>query len=374
MSHRGRKQTVVIASIVIGIISLILMGLLKKSLVKIPFINNLLQLKNVGLDSMKDFLEVSELNLRVEIIKAASKTPDLESLETNNISATIDETTNVDTLRLVWDSDGSQEYIIFISSEYIPKMKLMYADNIVELNLSEVEDLLASTNWIRKIIIRDPGYISKEDLNAINNPIEESDRDGVGDDEKDRNWKHSMRRSRSNVTLSIKPRSRNNRDKKKSKSRPKPKIEHTNLPAPTSYDLPFQKFNCRVRSDNGRVSRHVTYPIKQIPKIEQTEIQTWITKEKNNYYIHIEEPKEMPGGKIYEYKAILYIKNGKGAIRTIPRFTRFTKFKLGPLPPCLCYLTGIRNIGSQFEQFVSWIGEEEAMSLGGLLEDKDFII
>lgn len=69
--NRNRKQTIVIASIVIGIISMILMGILKKTLVKIPLFNNILQLKNVGLDSMKDFLEVSELNLRVEEPKSA---------------------------------------------------------------------------------------------------------------------------------------------------------------------------------------------------------------------------------------------------------------------------------------------------------------
>ena len=142
---KNGKQAVIITSVVVGVISMLVMNLIKNRLAKIPFFTRLFKLQDIGVNSMQDFLEVSELNLRV----------DDES--EGNIKAIYDG------INVIWDSDGSTEYIVFISSEYIHKIKLLDSDNIDILEDYEIDQLSASTNWIRKIIVRSYKAIFDDD-------------------------------------------------------------------------------------------------------------------------------------------------------------------------------------------------------------------
>jgi len=129
------------------------------------------------------------------------------------------------------------------------------------------------------------------------------------------------------------------------------------------YNIPFDKFQCRIKSSRGRVSRILTYPTRRRTQLEEKPILAWISKISNKYYMSIQESNVKNAPKIFEYKIILYMNEGKGVIRTVPPFKDFTMVELGELPPCLCYIRGMRSIGTVIEQFVKWIGEEESMTI-----------
>lgn len=253
------------------------MGVMKHSLQKIPFIDRLLQLKNIGVDSMKDFLEVSELKLRI-----ADDQPRISNhINDENLGTTIE-----------WDSDDSSSYLIFISSEYIPKIKLLHANHIPDFDEKELSILQNSSNWTRKLLITPPKV--------------------------------------------------DNRSKVKS----------------LQQRIALKKFNCRVRSDYGRISRHLAYPADGKTKLQRNEIDVWILTKGRDYHLCILE--SVPGS-ILEYSVVLYVKDGTGLKIDVPPFKRFIDFNLGPVTPSLCYLTGVRSVGIPFEQFVAWLGQEKVL-------------
>lgn len=308
MRRNSKKQTAVIASVVLGLISIMIMGALKKTLNRIPFFNKFMQLKNLGLDSMKDFLELSELNLRTE------------SPDTIADVAHEEEPINPEEGHLVvWDSDGSSEYTLFIASEYLGKFRLLYADTIPFLREDEIPDLRESTNWMRKITV------TKEDANE-------------------------------KISRGHQTNYERNDDRNKLRC---------------SYPIPFEQFNCRIRSSNGRVSRHLQYPNFENQKVPEREVDAWLVQEGDGYYFYLKEPKETKERskkRIYEYQIVLYVGDGKGLVRTVPPFKDFIKVELGKVEPGLCYLTGIRAIGTSFEQFVGWIGERRSLQMDNVLK------
>ena len=241
---------------------------MKHSLQKIPFVDRLLQLKNIGVDSMKDFLEVSELKLRIVEHSAKSLGAVLE-----------------------WDSDDSATYLVFISSEYIPKMKLLHATSIPDFDQAELSMLQNSSNWTRKLLITQTAHNAKQ-AKFIRQVI------------------------------------------------------------------PFKKFNCRVRSAYGRISRHLAYPADGKTKLHRNEIDVWLLTKGSNQHLCILESEP---GSILEYSVLLYVKDGMGLKIAIPAFKQFIDFNLGPVVPSLCYLTGVRSVGIPFEQFVGWIGQETTL-------------
>lgn len=280
------------------------MGALKKSLNRIPFFRKFLQLQTLGLDSMKDFLELSELNLRTD-------SPGL--IDGSKVADENDSKTNPEEGHLViWDSDGSHEYTMFIASEYLGKLRLLTADSIPKLKEAEIPELRESTNWIRKLVV------SKEDAGehrVITNGIEK-------------------------LTC--------------------------------SYPIPFEKFNCRIRSSHGRVSRHLQYPNFSSAKTFKDEIDAWLVQDGEEYHFCLRENSSAQNSKtpkIHEFQIVVYISEGKGAVRTIPPFKGFIKLNLGRLPPSLCYLTGVKSMGTSFEQFVGWANQRSGFSLDGALKD-----
>lgn len=285
MSDRGQNQMMLITSIVLAIVSMILMGVMKHSLQKIPFIDRLFQLKNIGVDSMKDFLEVSELKLRV-----LEPSPNYSKVDhTETVGATIE-----------WDSDDSTTYLIFISAEYIPKIKLIHAESIPDFDERELNTLQNSSNWTRKLLIKAPVVNASTKIKTL--------------------------RQRINL----------------------------------------KKFNCRVRSDYGRISRHLAYPADGKPKLHRNEIDVWILTKGRDYHLCIFE--SVPGT-ILEYSVMLYVKDGMGLKINIPPFKQFIDFNLGPVVPSLCYLTGVRSVGIPFEQFVGWLGQEKVLYSDGELSE-----
>jgi len=284
-----RRQTAVVASVALSLISIAILGVLRKTASRVPFFRKLFQLQNLGLDSMKDFLEISELNLRTE-------SPSIDYLDADEVKdnkgAKLEH-------EITWDSDGSDHYTIFISSEYIGKLRLL--DSSIELLMEQdVVDLKDFTNWIRKI------KVHKDELsvNSVMNTC--------------------------------------------------------------SYTIPFEKFNCRVRSSNGRVSRHFEYPAPDREATPDREVDCWVVPEGDSYYFYLME-RNGKSKSIYEYQLVIYLNDGKGLVRTVPPFKQFLRLKLGSLPSGLCYLTGVRSVGVPFEQYVGWIGEHNALTLDGEL-------
>jgi len=280
-----------ITSIVLGVVSMILMGLVRHHLLNVPLIKKIMQLKNLGLDSMKDFLEVSEINLSVK--DGTSRTSIGDAIETI----------------VTWNTDGSSDYLVFISPEYISKLALLRSDNIEALLEDEIAELRESTNWIRKIEI----HLEQQDRSK-----HQKDEDGLGLD--------------GEVTASCK--------------------------------IPFEKFNCRIRSRRGRISKHLSYPTDRKGKLKRAEIDCWLVEKLGEHYLYIREPDRETTGSIFEYRLVFYMEDGKGLERTIPPFSKFLKFRLGKLPPSLCYLTGMRTIGPPLEQFIGWIHEKDAFDVG----------
>lgn len=293
MSDRANNQTMLITSIVLAIVSMILMGVMKHSLQQIPFVNRLLQLKNLGVDSMKDFLEVSELNLRIQ---------DNSNGSHNSINS---EREDVTATTIEWDSDDSASYLIFLSSEYIPKLKLIHADSIPDFDHREVASLQNSSNWTRKILIKMPKV------------------------------EFTKGRLPSHPSSHVEPHRKT-----------------------LTYRIALKKFNCRVRSDYGRISRHLSYPADGKPKLQKKDIDAWIITKGRDYHLCIFET--LPGS-ILEYSVLLYIKDGMGLKLRVPPFKTFIDFNLGPSPPALCYLTGTRSVGIHFEQFIGWLGQMDVL-------------
>lgn len=303
MSDRLRKQTVLITSIVLGVVSMILMGLVRHHLLNVPFIKKIMQLKNLGVDSMKDFLEVSEINLRVRGLSQENDVEDEEGTES-------DVEPEIETV-VTWNTDGSKHYVVFISPEYISKLRLLRAEDIEPLHVDEIGELRESTNWIRKIEIH-LDHIAPRD----------QDEDGVNEEE-----------------------------------------------IMGSCKIPFRKFNCRIRSKYGRISKHLSYPTDRKAKLTVAEVDCWLIEKAGDHYLYIREPNRETTGSIFEYRLVFYMEGGKGLERTIPPFRKFAKFKLGKLPPSLCYLTGMRTIGPPLEQFVGWIHEKDAFDVGIPLDE-----
>ncbi len=271
MSHRrDKKKAIVITSVVISVVTMIVMTIYRQSLGKSTIVKRLIQYKRLASDGLKDFFEIHELNLRLEKVKDEKE----ESMKPI-----------YDGVKIIWDSDSSESYIILISHEWISKMTALNIDNIQELKEEDIESLEDQKEWIRKIIIKDVLY----------------------------------------------------------------------------YNVPFDKFQCRIRSSRGRVSRILTYPTRRRIKLEEKPILAWISKVSGKYYMSIQESNVKNAPKIHEYKIVLYMNEGRGVIRTVPPFKNFTMVELGELPSCLCYIRGMRSIGTVIEQFVKWIGEEEAM-------------
>lgn len=299
MSARTRKQMAVITSVVVGVISAVILGVAKNHFKNNGFFRRIFQFQSLGIDSMKDFLEISELNLRVEAPPAVA-----EPIRSSD-----------DDLRgheVKWDADGSKAYTIFIASEYLGKLRLLFADNIADLQEEDAVNLQEASNWIRKIHLQ----VSECQQTVVD----------------DQNGSRTV----------------------------------------LSYRIPFEQFNCRIRSENGRVSRHLQYPDFVVDKTKDREIDAWLVHEGDQYSICIRDVREDEKGKpksIHELQVVIYLEEGRGAVRTVPPFKNFIKLELGALPSGLCYLTGIRSLGTPFEQFVAWIGERNALSLDGRLRD-----
>jgi len=264
----SKKQVIISVAVMIGMLVTIIMSVYKKSLGQFNLVKKIVQYKRLVSDGMKDFFEVQELNLRLDRSR--------ETLKNNN-----------NNVRVLWDSDNSNGYILIISSEYISKMAVMNSDTIQELKNDE--DFSNQMSWIRKVILNDTNTLQ--------------------------------------------------------------------------YDIPFDRFQCRIKSEKGRVSRLLKYPTRRQTRKEKKEIQAWVSKIGRQYFISIEESKDSATGKIYEYQIILYINDGKGVVRTVPPFKDSIRLCLGELPPCLCYIKAIRNIGIPIEQFICWIKEDEAMKI-----------
>lgn len=139
--------------------------------------------------------------------------------------------------------------------------------------------------------------------------------------------------------------------------------------------IPFKSFYSRVRSSSGRISQEISYPVAVQTEYEPPEVEARVIQRKKNWILTIKENRTEKNSPVYDYQVLLYIADGKGRRVDVPPFRSETEVNLGQLHPCLCYLTGIREIGAVFEQYVGWIGEERALSLDGELDqylDPDF--
>lgn len=282
-NRRGYGKALI--SIIVSIISMMLIGLMKKTMSTIPFLNNILQFKNVGLESIKDFLEIHELNLRVD------------TGDVNSESISVDRKAKViySGVKIIWDGDGSKYYTLIVSDMNISKLTMMYDSTIDELNLEDMEVIKNKRRWIGKITIR-----------------------------------------------------------------PRSKLDTT---VPCYLHLELNKFCCRLKTEQGRVSNELCYPNKPVIKVSDDEIHAWLSHERGQNYVTITEPDTLPSGSIKDYRIVLYIRDGRGIIKPLPKFTKTIKFKIGMVQPCLCYLVGTRGIGSKYEQYIGWIGEEQSMSM-----------
>lgn len=289
MRRGDNKKGIVIASITMGIIGVFLLNIFKRSLEQIPLIKKIVNYKRVGVDSLKDFLELGELRLR------------LENLEDGIIPL-------YDGVKIMWDSDESEDYTILLSNTHISKIEMIDCENFQHFVLEEIND---NEIWKRKIIID-----KKE--------IEEKEQ-----------WDENLEEWHSAI-----------------------KLEDEDLN--TFYIVPLDNFYCRVKSSNGRISNELKYPPSGKMKEDSQVINAWVTKTENIWYIHIRENNNY---KIYNYKVVLYMEDGKGIIRTVPPFSNYIKLKLGSLPPCLCYIRGMRSVGTTVEEYVAWINEEKALHI-----------
>lgn len=127
MSGRQGNRVVATATVVLGLVLLILIKVMRKNITEHSIINRILGLAGLGIDSVKDVLEVLELHLHVDKIFPTG-------------------------VRITWNNDNSDKYILLLSSDPIRKMDFLNLNNIKDYN--KLEDLSAGkTNWIRKFYI-----------------------------------------------------------------------------------------------------------------------------------------------------------------------------------------------------------------------------
>ncbi len=342
MKRGAKRQTVVVTSVVLGVVSMILMTIMRRSLAKIPLVAKLLRIKSLGLDSMKDFLEIAELNYRI-----ATPEDKMMAAVIDDVLDSSDEGFDMfseqkdlkpdgvkDEVEVTWDGDESRLYTIFISTEPIVKQILFSEDKIPLLNKTEIQTLRESSNWIRRIVV---GY----------SPPPSKQKEKIPADK----------------TAKRKP------------GEPLTEDElHSGLTR-TSWKIPFLKFYSRLKSSNGRVSKEISYPALKTSLPPKPEVETRLFKAGRDYFLDIKEDETVMKSHIYDYQVVFYVANGQGFRKCVPPFNAETTIQLGHLQPCLCYLIGVREIGAAFEQFVGWIGEEQALNLDGELEkylDQDF--
>lgn len=319
-NQKQNKKTVVLSSLVIGLAGMVLMGVMKNKLLNVPFFKRLLQFKNVGLDSMKDFLEIAELNYRVF---DSSLLGDLYKL---------DPSLN-DGVRVAWDLDESTGYTIFVSAEPISKELLFNDSKIPLLRVDEVKDLQTKSNWIRRIQIGAIDQIKKTEKNM---PWVELDQEDLPEEEVDPKIKDGRPLGSKTIV--------------------------------NTFNIPFNSFYSRLRSRNGRVSKEISHPSLRKKEEQIQEVRTTIFSRGRHHYLKITQNQLEHRSTIYDYQVVLYLSDGQGLRRLVPPFKESIEIRLGVVQPCLCYITGIREIGEPFEQYVGWIGEEKALTLDGELE------
>lgn len=280
---------------------------------KLSFIERLIQLKRIGVNSVKDFLEVGELNLRLGEKVGEKEGEKEEKVRKEEVGA----------VKVIWDSDGSPEYIVIMSPSYIPKSTPLQHSSIYLISEEDMRDRSleksSGKRWKRKAVVS-----SVSSSNGVVSSVLGS--------------KHET----------------------------------------CFYYVPFSRFHCRLISSNGRISRDLEYssrpaegndsasdPCGHFTVYKKPEIDAWISYScgvgsdgDKIYYMNVKEDLGIncsSVSKIHEYNVILYVDGGKGLIRKVPYFTGYTKYKLGRLPACLCYISGVRSTGVEIEQFVTWI-------------------
>jgi len=267
MSDRFKQKSAAVTSIVLGVVSVVMVGLMKHKLKAVPMISRFMDMKNLGIDSMKDFLEVSELDLRV------MKNPVLHPQSRTKVA-------------IEWNSDESGGYTVFISNSPITKAYLMNVEMIPEYK------------WDPLLIDLQEHWIRKEHVKTLD------------------------------------------------------------------YGIEFDSAYCRIRSDNGRVSKEISFGIHSAGRhkgfrgegaLIKDEINCWLTQIDGEWYLHIIEPTETLKGVILAYQIRLYMGDGMGFIRSVEQFKGHVTIPLGRLKSCLCYIKGLRGIGLSIEQFVGWI-------------------
>lgn len=134
----SKKKIVAITSIALGFIITTIMSIYRKTLGEFSLIKKIVQYKRLASEGMKDFFEVQELELRFEKLKYS-----------NHIGVK----PIYDGIKIIWNSDGSTDYILILSSEYISKSAAINPDIIQELKLDEVDKLNNQGEWIRKVTL-----------------------------------------------------------------------------------------------------------------------------------------------------------------------------------------------------------------------------
>jgi len=311
---------------------------------KLSFVQRLSQFKQVGYNALKDFLEVSELNLRV-----ADNSFETNDQIVNNNSNPIH--IIYDGVKMIWDSDGSSEYHLILSPGYISKT-IPAKHQVIPVLKSKGENKMGectAEEWIR---------------------LESEMRKG-------------RKRWTKKITISI------------------DNIDEVKTPETPYYHVPFDTFNCRLVSGNGRISRNFAYNKSnyvvrnqhkgndssrgdslldnRLSGYQKRQINAWICKTFNSYcysyvegeqyshWLYIEEDPELNDSsvsKIHDYKLVMYVDEGRGIVERLPKFKTSLKYKLpvikegDELRPYLCYVVGTRSMGTQIEQYVGWINED----------------
>lgn len=107
-------------AVVISIVAVVLL-MKDKTLIR-RFLSSIGRYKNLGLDSIKDFLEINEIGLKFVYSEKG--------------------------IRLEWNDDESKSYTLVLSNDYISKSTMLNLQEIKDLESTPIEDV---DKWIRKI-------------------------------------------------------------------------------------------------------------------------------------------------------------------------------------------------------------------------------
>lgn len=364
-ANNNQKNIVITITIVLGLVLLILISVLKHKLIKIPLIDKLLNITNIGVDSIKDALQVVNLN------------PKLQRKDNKMFE-------------LSWNPDGSDSYSVLFSRKILNKFDFIGIDKyteaemdahgiyFVDLRLNKPSPKNKGTSMSNNSIVKITGHFYHKvkfslDIEDKNELFCLEVKSSHGRISNVINHVYVVGAGENNIVNA------NNNNKYNDNTENK---YHTltTTPVSTTNTTLNHKSDSNISTDSNshlsNIDDNIKIFIEGSNKTYKLYINEPTSKSSNHVFTGDDSIFLNPtiGGIINEYKLYLYYDKNHSSIIDIPKtekerysnngFSTVVTFNIEG--PCLCHIKGFRSVGENFTRFLSWLNEDKAFKIEGL--------